>query len=302
MTRSRTTTFPRALRPISCLQPSWPSRMRPKPAQATRGRLRSPSDPTSRPRPPAVRAAAPYDPGTAPKRTHAPTYRSTERQNGRTRARSTRHRRHRDRRWARPSPSPVGSGAVRHAGTRHGRGDDGRGHDAPRRPHGPTGVGLAHRGRPRRCQSRRHRKTGVAHIYLCGLGMEVTARSDNVLRCGLTKKHVDAPELLKAVHFAMHPARAVTVLPDAAAGEHFYPAPVDDFRPSRLALVRGEAPRTLTPLSSAPAVPRRLGDRRFGRVCGGPQARPCRLRVRRRDAAVKGGRNGVPATAGLDRV
>ncbi|MFZ4077972.1 MAG: mannose-6-phosphate isomerase, class I [Microbacteriaceae bacterium] len=37
---------------------------------------------------------------------------------------------------------------------------------------------------------------GVLHAYLSGLGMEIMASSDNVLRGGLTSKHVDVTELL----------------------------------------------------------------------------------------------------------
>ncbi len=42
---------------------------------------------------------------------------------------------------------------------------------------------------------------GIPHAYLNGLGVEIMANSDNVLRCGLTPKHVDVPELLRIVHF-----------------------------------------------------------------------------------------------------
>jgi mannose-6-phosphate isomerase len=40
---------------------------------------------------------------------------------------------------------------------------------------------------------------GNLHSYLSGLGLEVMAASDNVLRGGLTTKHVDVAELLKVV-------------------------------------------------------------------------------------------------------
>ncbi len=42
---------------------------------------------------------------------------------------------------------------------------------------------------------------GIPHAYLNGLGVEIMANSDNVLRCGLTPKHVDVPELLRIVRF-----------------------------------------------------------------------------------------------------
>ncbi|BBX48455.1 mannose-6-phosphate isomerase, class I [Mycobacterium cookii] len=42
---------------------------------------------------------------------------------------------------------------------------------------------------------------GNLHAYLRGVGMEIMANSDNVLRGGLTPKHVDVPELLKVLNF-----------------------------------------------------------------------------------------------------
>jgi mannose-6-phosphate isomerase len=42
---------------------------------------------------------------------------------------------------------------------------------------------------------------GNLHAYLRGVGMEVMANSDNVLRGGLTPKHVDVPELLRVLNF-----------------------------------------------------------------------------------------------------
>jgi mannose-6-phosphate isomerase len=42
---------------------------------------------------------------------------------------------------------------------------------------------------------------GNLHTYLHGIGVEVMANSDNVLRGGLTPKHVDVPELLRVLDF-----------------------------------------------------------------------------------------------------
>ena len=42
---------------------------------------------------------------------------------------------------------------------------------------------------------------GNLHSYIRGVGMEVMANSDNVLRGGLTPKHVDVPELLRVLDF-----------------------------------------------------------------------------------------------------
>jgi len=44
-------------------------------------------------------------------------------------------------------------------------------------------------------------RAGNIHAYLEGLGIELMAASDNVLRGGLTPKHVDVPELLKVLDF-----------------------------------------------------------------------------------------------------
>jgi mannose-6-phosphate isomerase len=43
---------------------------------------------------------------------------------------------------------------------------------------------------------------GNVHAYLSGLGLEVMAASDNVLRAGLTSKHVDVAEVLEIADFS----------------------------------------------------------------------------------------------------
>jgi mannose-6-phosphate isomerase len=87
---------------------------------------------------------------------------------------------------------------------------------------------------------------GVPHAYLDGLGVEIMANSDNVLRCGLTPKHIDVPELLRIVRFeADDPA---VLRPEAAPdGEELYAAPIDEFRLSRYVLAPGSDPRALEP-------------------------------------------------------
>ncbi|MFI8423917.1 mannose-6-phosphate isomerase, class I [Streptomyces sp. NPDC085479] len=85
---------------------------------------------------------------------------------------------------------------------------------------------------------------GVPHAYLAGLGVEIMASSDNVLRCGLTSKHVDAEELIRVVRFDAPPARVL--VPRKEGDEEAYPAPVDDFRLSRYGLRAGEPRRRVT--------------------------------------------------------
>ncbi|MFJ7961266.1 mannose-6-phosphate isomerase, class I [Streptomyces sp. NPDC096319] len=86
---------------------------------------------------------------------------------------------------------------------------------------------------------------GVPHAYLDGLGVEIMANSDNVLRCGLTPKHVDVPELLRIVRF--EPNDAAVLRPEASpSGEEVYETPIDEFRLSRFARAEGAAPTDVT--------------------------------------------------------
>ncbi|MGW9440213.1 mannose-6-phosphate isomerase, class I [Streptomyces sp. NPDC055607] len=86
---------------------------------------------------------------------------------------------------------------------------------------------------------------GVPHAYLDGLGVEIMANSDNVLRCGLTPKHVDVPELLRIVRF--DPADPAILRPEASpSGEEVYETPTDEFRLSRFVRAEGAAPTDLT--------------------------------------------------------
>ncbi|MFE1956166.1 mannose-6-phosphate isomerase, class I [Streptomyces sp. NPDC059524] len=86
---------------------------------------------------------------------------------------------------------------------------------------------------------------GVPHAYLDGLGVEIMANSDNVLRCGLTPKHVDVPELLRIVRFeATDPA---ILRPEASPdGEEVYDTPIDEFRLSRYVLPASSGRHDLT--------------------------------------------------------
>lgn len=47
-----------------------------------------------------------------------------------------------------------------------------------------------------------HLDAGQLHAYLYGMGVEVMANSDNVLRGGLTAKYVDVPELVRVLDFS----------------------------------------------------------------------------------------------------
>ena len=78
---------------------------------------------------------------------------------------------------------------------------------------------------------------GGLHAYLHGTGVELLANSDNVVRAGLTPKHIDVPELLKLTD----PAVAVPVLAPRALGGGLlgYDSPVPEFRLYRAELGDG---------------------------------------------------------------
>lgn len=77
---------------------------------------------------------------------------------------------------------------------------------------------------------------GNLHAYLCGTAVEVMANSDNVLRGGLTPKHVDVPELLRVLDFS--PVSVVDIAPSVHTvnAELIYRTPADEFRLSKVEL------------------------------------------------------------------
>ena len=77
---------------------------------------------------------------------------------------------------------------------------------------------------------------GNLHTYLRGFGVEVMANSDNVLRGGLTPKHVDVPELLRVLDFApTTEAQLRTPIRREGFGL-IYETPADEFAVALLAL------------------------------------------------------------------
>lgn len=69
---------------------------------------------------------------------------------------------------------------------------------------------------------------GHMHAHLRGTGVEIMANSDNVIRGGLTPKHVDVSELIKVVDF--EPSDPELTKPDAVcAGLLHYPTPCPEF-------------------------------------------------------------------------
>lgn len=94
---------------------------------------------------------------------------------------------------------------------------------------------------------------GRLHTYLHGVGVELLANSDNVLRGGLTGKHVDGTELLRVLDFTPAGVRPEpgTAHPHGSSTDVVYPSPVPDFQLHRLEL-------RATPIESPPGGPRVL--------------------------------------------
>ncbi len=70
---------------------------------------------------------------------------------------------------------------------------------------------------------------GTPHAYLHGCGLEAMANSDNVLRAGLTNKHIDLPELVANVNFIEKESGELLIHPTRQSIELSYPIPVKDF-------------------------------------------------------------------------
>ena len=79
---------------------------------------------------------------------------------------------------------------------------------------------------------------GKIHAYLGGLGIELMANSDNVLRGGLTSKHIDLEELCAVLDFSATKPGLFSPLP-GGNGERIYRPPVDEFMLSRFDLPGG---------------------------------------------------------------
>ncbi|HEU4945944.1 MAG TPA: mannose-6-phosphate isomerase, class I [Kribbella sp.] len=127
---------------------------------------------------------------------------------------------------------------------------------------------------------------GNVHAYLRGLGFEVMANSDNVLRGGLTSKHVDVPELVSVVDFEPLADPVLTATP-VADGVSAYETGCEYFAVHRVDLdgdertVDGVGPRiiccvagTVDALGKEPAVTLSTGQSAFAT---GPEG-PCILR------------------------
>jgi mannose-6-phosphate isomerase class I len=82
---------------------------------------------------------------------------------------------------------------------------------------------------------------GELHSYLEGVGVEIMASSNNVLRGGLTRKHVDVEELLTVLSFHGEDSAVLHPVPVSGhPGLVTYPTDAREFELSCLTLARGE--------------------------------------------------------------
>ena len=70
-------------------------------------------------------------------------------------------------------------------------------------------------------------KAGLLHAYVKGFAVELMANSDNVLRGGLSTKHIDVPELTKVLDFA--PLKPKVIKPEPGLSDFTYQVPCEEF-------------------------------------------------------------------------
>ena len=79
---------------------------------------------------------------------------------------------------------------------------------------------------------------GELHAYLDGVGIELMANSDNVLRGGLTPKHVDVKELMAVLTFGERSVKVIET-EEQSETERVYPTRAEEFVLSVITLGRG---------------------------------------------------------------
>ncbi|MDP9041673.1 MAG: mannose-6-phosphate isomerase, class I [Bacteroidota bacterium] len=90
-----------------------------------------------------------------------------------------------------------------------------------------------------------YQDAGLPHAYLEGQNVEIMSNSDNVLRGGLTPKHVNVSELLKHVKFEPTIPNIITGT-QMAAERLVYRTPAPDFELSRLQIGKGESVKLIS--------------------------------------------------------
>lgn len=112
-------------------------------------------------------------------------------------------------------------------------------------------------------------EAGVLHSYVQGAGIEIMANSDNVIRGGLTPKHIDTVELASVVDTT--PNEPTIQRP--AGPEHTFDTPVPEFALSRLEVADGFTGSVTGPeilIATGGGFHLRSGDTEFGLEPGTP--------------------------------
>lgn len=105
------------------------------------------------------------------------------------------------------------------------------------------------------------------HAYIHGLGVEVMANSDNVLRAGLTPKYIDVEELVKNTQFMPISFENLILKPIGNQTEReVYPVPVEDFNfdvliPRNAVTLTTSSPEVLLCLSDQVTIITDIGSR-----------------------------------------
>ena len=106
---------------------------------------------------------------------------------------------------------------------------------------------------------------GNLHAYLHGTGIELMTNSDNVLRCGLTGKHINITEVSRIVNFT--PIDIQRVKPTTTNGESVYRTPADEFQLTRIELTQNRThqlnqpgPRILLHVGGTASLQHPTGD------------------------------------------
>jgi mannose-6-phosphate isomerase len=86
---------------------------------------------------------------------------------------------------------------------------------------------------------------GLPHAYLEGQNVEIMSNSDNVLRGGLTPKHVNVQELLKHVKYEATVPNIISGKP-VGSDRQIFSTPAPDFELSRLQIAKGQSLQTIS--------------------------------------------------------
>lgn len=103
------------------------------------------------------------------------------------------------------------------------------------------------------------------HAYIKGVALEIMANSDNVLRAGLTSKHIDVEELIKSTRFESLAFERLLLKPTIYGDISEFEVPVSDFKfaivnPTNKLKIHIDAPEILLALDCEVVLTHNSGD------------------------------------------